>query len=66
MNKWSRRQNNGNHPVRTADRKTNEKKKGSNIQDLQVNIKHDNVHITGNPGEKRKWYQIIFKKLRSF
>ena len=28
MNKWSGRENNGNHPIRTADRKTNESTEG--------------------------------------
>ena len=42
------KRNQSNHPIRTADRKTNEKKKNqSNIWDLWDNIKHTNLHITG-------------------
>ena len=65
MNRWSGRQDSGNQPIKTADRETN-KKKRSNIQDLQVNIKHANLHITGNPGEERKWYQNVFKEIMFF
>lgn len=54
MNKWSKRQNNGNHPIRTADRKTSEKNEG-NIRDLWGNVKYANLCIMGSPeGEDRE------------
>ena len=55
-NKLPGRQNNGNHPIRTADRKTNteRKKEKSNIWDLWDNIKHVNLCIIRLPeGEER-------------
>ena len=45
---------------------TDQKKKGSNIQDLWVNIKHANLQITGNPGEEGKWYENIFEEITFF
>ena len=53
---WLGRQNNGNHPIRTADRKPNEKEYESNIRALWDNIKQANVWITEIPeGEEKKW-----------
>ena len=53
MHRWSERQNDGNHPIRTAGRKTSEKKKAT--RDLWDNIKCANIHIIGVPeGEERK------------
>ena len=55
MHRWSERQNDGNHPIRTADRKTSEKKKKSYIRDLWDNINCANIHIIAVPeGEERK------------
>ena len=40
---WSRRKNNGNHSIRTA----NLKKRGGNLRDLWDNIKWAILHIIG-------------------
>ena len=54
MNKWSGRQNNGNHSIKTADRKTNENNE-SNEQDLWDNMKCANLHIIQvRGGEERE------------
>ena len=53
MSKWSGRQNNGNHPIRTEDRRTNEKNE-SNIWNLWDNIKHADLRIIGIPEEEEK------------
>ena len=54
MNTWSGRQNNGNHPIRTVEIKTNEKNE-SNKWDLWDNINHANVRIIGiQEGEERE------------
>ena len=65
MYKWSWRQNNGNHPIRTVDRKTNKKKrKESNIGDLRDDIKYANIHIIGVPEEEReKWVKNVFEEI---
>ena len=53
--KWSRRQNKGNHPIRTADRKTNVKiEKEWNIWDLEVTIKCTTIHIIKVPERERR------------
>ena len=56
MNKWSERQNNGNHPIRTADRIPNKqtKKWENNIRNLWGNIKCANVCIAGIPEGKER------------
>ena len=55
MNKWSRKQNNGNQSIRTTKRKTNLKKNERNIWDLWDNIKCANLCIMEIPdGEERE------------
>ena len=62
MHKRSERQNDGNYPSRTADRKTSETHTHTHththksfIRDLWDNIKCANIHIIGVPdGEERK------------
>ena len=49
----TRRQTNGNYPIKRADRKPNEKKK-SYVRDLWDNIKQANLSITGIPEGKGK------------
>ena len=50
MYKWSRRQNNGNHPITTAKIKKNKFKKGNSLRDFWDNIKYNSIHIIGVPG----------------
>ena len=49
---WKTEYSNGNYPIRTADRKPNEKKK-NDIRDLWDNIKCQSVHNRFQK-EKRK------------
>ena len=64
MNKWHGRWNNGNHSIRTADRKPNEKQHGRNIRDLWDDIKQANLCVREIPGEeKEKGIENIFEKI---
>ena len=60
-NEWSGRKNNGNHAIRTSDRKANE----INICNLWDNIKHPNLHIIGiTEGEEReKGIENVFEEI---
>ena len=63
MNKWSGRLDYFHHPIRTADRKPNEKKTTrNNTRDVWASIKHANVHMIGIPegGEKEKGIENAF------
>ena len=46
MNKWSGKQNNGNHPIRTADRRQM-KENESSTHHLWNNKKHAYIHVIG-------------------
>ena len=58
-------QNNGNHPISTAYRKTNLKKKESNMWDLWYNIKCADLHIIGVPEkeEREKGIKNVFEEI---
>ena len=65
MNKWSGRQNNGSHPIKTADRKTKVKTKTTyEIYGIN-NINYAGLCIIEVPeGEERKnGIEKIFKEL---
>lgn len=61
---WSRRQNNGNLPKRTAKKKKKRILKNENsLRSLWDNIKHTNIHIIGLPeGDERKQQETYLKK----
>ena len=65
-NKWFGRQNNGNHPIRTADRKPNENKIiiKRNPSVIYRIIESTNLHIIGIPEveEKEKGIKNIFEE----
>ena len=63
-NEWSIRQKNGNHPITTVDRKTNEKTE-CNVWYLWDNIKLAKLHITGAPEgpEREKGIKNVFEKI---
>ena len=59
------RQNNGNHPSRTVNRrKQNKKEKENNIQSLLDDIKHANLRIIRLPEEEReKRIEKVFEEI---
>ena len=63
-NEWSIRQKNGNHPITTVDRKTNEKNE-HDVWYLWDNTKLANLHITGAPEgpEREKGIKNVFEKI---
>ena len=63
MNKWSGRQDNGNYPIRTTDRKPNEKKMKATYKIMEYKV-FQLTHDRGSEGEKReKGMKIYLKKI---
>ena len=59
---WPGRQNNRNHPIRTADKKP-KNKNDSNKRDIWDIIKYAKLYIIGIPEEKKeKWRPKMYLK----